>query len=172
MDPDELPADASCLIYLAKIDGFALAARCLSALVVAPAVWREAVEDGERLGYADAVNITEAHEAGFLARIELDESSTAFAGQLAATWRLGQGEGETLAIGSRIGRVVVDDGRAARVAHTLGIEPVSTLFLPALGAVRELDAASALTFARDLAVVMNARAEALIAVEEFIRRST
>lgn len=168
---EELPADASCLIYLARIDGFPRAERCVDSLVVGAAVWREAVEDGERYGYMDAQRIRRAQERGFVRRVELDAEVTALADSLATTWRLGQGESEALALGRERGRAVVDDGRAARVAVALGIEPVSTLFLPAFGAHRGLEHEEAIHLARELAVVMSARSEAVFAVEEFIRRS-
>lgn len=167
----ELPADASCLIYLARIDGFPRAERCVDSLVVGAAVWREAVEDGERYGYMDAQRIRRAQERGFVRRVELYAEVTALADSLATTWRLGQGESEALALGRERGRAVVDDGRAARVAVALGIEPVSTLFLPAFGAHRGLEHEEAIHLARELAVVMSARSEAVFAVEEFIRRS-
>jgi predicted nucleic acid-binding protein len=171
MEGEELPADASCLIYLARIDGFPRASRCVGSLVVGAAVWREAVEDAERYGYDDARRIRLAQEIGFVRRVGLDVEAAALAGSLATTWRLGQGESEALALGRELGRAVVDDGRAARVAVALGIEPVSTLFLPALGARRGLERENAIRLLRELAVVMNVRAEAVFAVEEFIRRS-
>ena len=168
---EELPADASCLIHIARIDAFQRATRCVDSLVVGPAVWREAVEDGERYGYEDAQRIRDAAETGFVRKVDLEPDVAAFAGSLAATWRLGQGESEALALGREHGRAVVDDGRAARVAVTVGIEPVSTLFLPALGALRGLEHEEAVQLLRQLAVVMSARAETVFAVEEFIRRS-
>jgi predicted nucleic acid-binding protein len=168
----ELPADGSCFIYLARIDGFAQARRCVESLTASDAVWREAVLDGEQYGYEDAQRIRDAEETGFVRRLATDAELSRVAGRLATTWYLGQGESETLAVGQRVGRAVVDDGRATRVAKELGVEPVSTLFLPALGVLRGLDAEDAIPFLRDLAIVMNARAEAVFAIEEFIRRST
>lgn len=136
-----------------------------------PAVWREAVEDGERYGYEDAQRIRRAEESGFVRRVELDATRAADAESLATMWRLGQGESEALALGRELGRAVVDDGRAARVAIAVGVEPVSTLFLPALGAARGLEHDAAIRLLRELAVVMNARADAVFAVEDAIRRS-
>lgn len=170
MEGEKLPADASCLIYLARTDAFSLAATCVAGLLVTPAVWRETVEDGERYGYADAARIRTAEDEGFLSRVDLDDHQQVLAARIAGHWRLGQGESEALALASGIGRAIVDDGRASRAATTIGVEPVSTLFLPALGAVRGMPQQDAITFLRGLAVVMSARAEAVFAVEEFIRR--
>lgn len=170
MYPDEeLLADATCLIYIAKLDAFDRAARCMPRLLVAPAVWREAVVDGERFGYTDAHRIRTAAEMDIVRRVLPDEETQSRAAALAATWRLGQGECETLAVARRLGRALVDDGRAARVAEAIGVEPISTLFLPALGAMRGMDNTMAIDFLRRLAVVANARAETVFTIEEFIR---
>lgn len=170
MGAEELPADASCLIYLARTDTFSLAARCVPVLIVVPAVWRETVEDGERYGYTDAARIRSAEEGGSLSRDDLDDTQWALAARIGNRWRLGRGESETLAVASGVGQALVDDGRAARVAVAIGVGPVSPLFLPALGVMRGVPKAEAISFLRRLAVVMNARAEAVFAVEEFIRR--
>ncbi len=94
-----------------------IAERCLAGLAVAPAVWRESVLDGERFGYADAARIRAAAQQGFVRRAELDVHEARRAGEIAASWRVGQGESETLALGLEHGRALVDDGWAARVAE-------------------------------------------------------
>jgi predicted nucleic acid-binding protein len=170
MDSDELPCDASTLIYLAKADAFAEGARCLGPLVVTPSVWREAVE-GERIGAADVPRIREAERSGILHRLVLDESDQQLAESIATEHRLGAGESEVLALGRAIGRAVVDEGRASRVAESLGITPISTLFVPLVG-LREqlLSQREALDLLRRLAVVAGARAEVVFALEEELRR--
>jgi hypothetical protein len=140
-------------------------------LVVGNAVWREAVEDGERFGYQDAQRIRRAHADEFVRRVALDDALSAMAGNIASTWRLGQGESETLALGQSARVAIVDDGRAARVAAALGIQPVSTLFLPVLGIRGELSAVEARRFLHELAVVMSARAEAIFEIEKHLGRS-
>lgn len=168
--PEDLPADATCLIYLAKIDSFESVALCVPRLLVAPGVWREAVLDGERLGYADPARIRQADTVGFLVRSDLDVATARQASVIAESWRLGQGESETLALGLERGKAIVDDGRAARVAQAIGVEPVSTLFLPALGALRGTKRDVALELLHALAVVASARAESVLVIEEFVRR--
>jgi predicted nucleic acid-binding protein len=173
MEQEELPGDASTLIYLAKSDGFGEATRCVGGILVPPSVWREAVDDGERSGYSDVPRITHAEQAGFLRRVGLRDDIEAVAATIASQHRLGLGESEVLALGYRTGRAIVDDGRAARVAERLGIDPVSTLFLPVLGRRTEsLTESDALVFLRRLAVAANARAETVYVIEQFIRGVT
>ncbi|MFN0153116.1 MAG: hypothetical protein ACKVUT_01895 [Gaiella sp.] len=172
MEERGLPADATCLIYIAKIDAFELAGRCVPRLLVPPAVWRESVVDAERLGYTDAQRIRAAEQTGIVHSVALDAETGRRAADLASSWRIGQGESETLALARDVGRAIVDDGRAARVAEAVGIEPVSTLFLPVLGALAGMSRADATGFLRRLAIVASARAETALEVEEFIGRLT
>jgi len=172
MKQQELPGDASTLIYLAKADGFTDARSCIDGILVAPSVWREAVEDGERFNYPDVPRIRAAAEDGFVSRVELDEAAQALAGTIATEHRLGVGESEVLALGRGGGRALVDDGRAARVASALGIVPVSTLFLPVLGCRRGMEQAAASDFLRRLAIVTGARAETVFEIERFIEEVT
>ncbi len=166
---EELPGDASTLIYLANANAFSDARRCLERIIAPPGVWREAVEDAERLAYPDVPRIRGAVEDGFVLRVELDDDAQLLAGTLATEHRLGVGESEVLALGLDTGRALLDDGRAARVATTLGVEPVSTLFLPVLGCiVGGLGRDAAIAFLRRLAIVTGARAETVYRIEAFI----
>lgn len=173
MSTEELPADASTLIYLAKGEAFSEARRCLMQILVPPAVWREAVEDAERLSYPDVPRIRSAAEDGFVLRVELDSDAQALAGSIATEHRLGVGESEVLALGRIAGRALLDDGRAARVAQALGVEPISTLFLPVLGCMHGgLERGQALALLRRLAIVTGARAETIYEIEAFIEEAS
>ena len=173
MKHEEVPGAASSLIYLAKADAFSEAGRCVERIVVPPSVWREAVDDAERLEYPDVPRIRAAAETGLLVRVELEGTIQELAGAIATEHRLGVGESEVIALGRAAGRALLDDGRAARVARALGILPVSTLFLPVLGCRREeLDRGAALVFLRKLAVVTGARADAVYEIEATIERLT
>lgn len=171
MERQELPGDASTLIYLAKADAFREARSCIREILVPPSVWREAVEDAEHLGYPDVPRIREAAEDAFLSLVELDHAERALAGAIATEHRLGVGESEVLALGRESGRALVDDGRAARVASALGIEPVSTLFLPVFGyrGGGLGGEQAAIDLLRRLAIVTGARAETVYEIETFIR---
>jgi predicted nucleic acid-binding protein len=172
MEQEGLPGAASALIYLAKSDGYDEASRCVRGMLVPPSVWREAVA-GESGGYPDVARIRLAEQAGSLRRVGLSDPTEAVAATMASQHGLGLGESEVLALGLESGRAIVDDGRAARVAERLGIEPISTLFLPVFGRRNgSLGESEALAFLQRLAIAANARAETVYVIEQFIRGVT
>ena len=167
-----LPGDASTLIYLAKADALADAAKCVARILVAPSVWEEAVEAGERIGAPEVPLLRASADSDFLHRVELVGEAHGLAERIARTHRLGRGESEVLALAKQSGRAIVDEGRASRVAEALGVVPISTLFLPVLGRRSgALGVREAVALLHRLAVVANARAEAVFVIEEHIRRS-
>lgn len=169
----DVPGDASTLIYLAKADACEEASTGVSPILVPPAVWREAVDEGERVGAPDVSRIREAAGAGLLRRVRLSDAEEDLAASIATEHRLGLGESEVLAVARRQARALIDEGRAARVATALGIVPISTLFLPVL-AQREgaVDTPSAVELLRRLAVVTGARADAVFAIEQQLRKES
>ncbi len=168
---EEVPADASTLIYVAKADAFGEVALCVRKLLVPPAVWREAVVEGDRVGAAEVPRIRAAEAAGILVRVELSESEQRLAATIAAQNRIGSGESEALAIGSSLGRAIVDEGRGSRVARALGIVPVSTLFSPVVGRQSgRLSSNDGLALLRRLATVIGARADVVQEIEKALRR--
>ena len=169
----ELPTDASSLICIAKCDAFVEIAPCVETMLVPPSVWAEAVEAGERIGAAEVSEIRAAEAAGSVRRIGLDAQQTRLARALANSERLGKGESEVLALGRQDGRCIVDEGRASRVAASMGIAAVPTLLLPVIG-YREgrMDLAEAFGLVRRLAVVAGARAEVVFAIEQALKGGT
>lgn len=169
--PDEVPGDASTLIYLAKADVFQAAASCVPTILAPPSVWRESVEAGEELGYPDVPRIRTAEATGSVRRVELSTADAAAAGSIATHHRLGLGESEVLALARTGRRALVDEGRAARAARALGIVPISTLFLPVLGRRRgALGTRDAVELLRSLAIVTGARAEVVFAIDRALRK--
>jgi len=165
-----IPGDASTLIYIAKGDAFEPAHRCVPTILVPPSVWREAVAEGERIGATEVPRIRAAAELGWLRHVELSEHEEVLASTIARSDRLGSGESEVLALASRLGQALVDEGRAARVAGARGITVVSTLLLPVLGRrTGGLDEEEAIDLLRRLAVVIGPRAEVVYMIEQHLR---
>jgi predicted nucleic acid-binding protein len=161
------PIDASSLIYLAKSDAFAELERCVTTVLVPPAVWHEAVEEGERIGAPEVSRIREAERAGIARRVSLTAGATRVAATIRQEHRLGRGESEVLALTKTGEWCLIDEGRASRVATALGLRPVPTLLLPVLGYRRGvMNREEALAFLRRLAVVMIVKAEVLLTVEK------
>jgi len=172
MKSDEVPADASAFIYLAKADAFDPAVFALGRLVAAPAVWREVVVDGRRMGYDDAERVEEAREEGLVTMVDLTNEQHAKARMLRARRPLGSGETETLALGMDGGRALIDDRVAGRVAEQIGVAPISTLLIPLLLVRAGRGRQEAMSLLERLALVMNVRSETAYRVAELIRRST
>ena len=169
----EIPADASSLIYLAKADAFHFAARVAKPILVTPSVWREAVVAGQDVGAAEVPRILVAEQQGQSRRIELAEPEIRLAGTIASQHRLGSGESEVLAVAA-IGRwAIIDEGRATRVARSRGILPVSTILLAVVGYTSgDLDADEAREFLHRIARTVGVRSDVLLALEGELRRKT
>jgi predicted nucleic acid-binding protein len=164
-----VPADASSLIYVAKCDSFREVQVCVPLILVSPSVWEEAVDAGERIGAPEVALIKAAAETGWLQRATLETGTARLARSLAAGERLGRGESEVLALGRLVGRCIIDEGRAARVAASMGIASVPTLLLPALGYRSDrLGRSEAIELMRCLAVVTGATAAVVFAAEELL----
>jgi predicted nucleic acid-binding protein len=168
----EVPADASSLIYLAKAEAFELAGRIARPILVPPSVWREAVVSGQEVGAPEVPRILAAEREGLLQRVQLAESEIRLAGTIATRHRLGSGESEVLAITPLGGWAIVDEGRATRVARSRGVVPISTVFLSVLGYMSgDLDVDEAREFLDRTASAVGLRADALLALERQLRRT-
>ncbi len=89
---------------------------------------------------------------------------------IATEHRLGLGESEVLALARAQLMAIVDEGRAAKVAKSLGMLAVSTLFLPVLARTREsMTVGEAVAFLHRLAIVAGTRAEVVFEIERHIR---
>ncbi len=121
-------ADASPLIYIARLDIFELVIGEFERIEVPNAVHREAVIAGLAHGYDDAKRIEAAMESEGLAMIDLDVATTDFATDLAAMPQLGMGESETIARARQRGfTALLEDRRARRVARELRVETIGCL---------------------------------------------
>jgi predicted nucleic acid-binding protein len=167
----EVPADASSLIYLAKADAFELAGGVARPIFVPPSVWQEAVVAGQQVGAPEVPRILVAEREGLLERVELAGSETHLAATIATQHRLGRGESEVLAITPPGGWAIVDEGRATRVARSRGITPVSTIFLAVVGhTAGDLDVNRASELLHRVAGAIGVRSDVLVALEQELRR--
>jgi predicted nucleic acid-binding protein len=164
----ERPADASTLIYLAKANGFDLARTAVEALTVPPAVWEEAVVAGRDRGAPDVVGIEEARDTGFLRLAEWSTTLDRDAAAIRDGYQLGLGESQVIALGSKVGAAVIDEGRASRVAESLGIDVISTLLLPVIAVRRGMDGTVAVMALRRMASIVGVRADVLVTLEAAI----
>ena len=162
-------ADTSPLIHLAKAGALEEARSIVGVIAVVPAVWREAVESGEHKGAPDSAAIRRARTDGCLRTVSLDGAERKAAGILARRHRLGGGESEVLAVALRSQWILMDDGRARRVAEHLGFAPVSTISLPVLGRnLRLLERNQARALLSRLGKVVGVRADTLAEFESKI----
>jgi predicted nucleic acid-binding protein len=130
-------ADASPLIYFAKMDQLDFLHQVLGPVGISPAVFRETVVAGRELGLKDAERIAAAIEAGSIVRMSLSEGEVGLARSLQRSDpRLGPGECETIACAIHRGlKAILHDKKARRVTanhRARTIQSVDILFLALL----------------------------------------
>lgn len=134
-----------------------------------PAVWQEAVVAGQERGHEEVGQILQAEDQGVVTQVELDQSRLRRATLIRSRHALGSGESQVITLAERVGHAIVDEGRASRVAESLGIQVASTLFLPVLAVQEGVDAGEAQAELRKLSVVVAPRADVLLAIEQRLK---
>ena len=126
-------ADASPLIYFAKINSLDLLPQTFEPLGVSPAVYRETVLTGLARGFPDAEKIKSAFQQDWLLPIELENQEIAMAKQIQAEHLIGAGEAETIACCVHRGlAALIHDRKARNAAAQLGVQtwqPADALLL-------------------------------------------
>lgn len=129
-------SDASPLIYLAKMDKLAFLIQVVGPVAIPPAVYREAVEVGQRHGRPDADRIAAAIGEQTVVRLELTAREVQLSSGLGTDPRLGRGECEVIACAvHRHLRALLHDKKARRVASAHGVRTIQAadvLFLALL----------------------------------------
>jgi predicted nucleic acid-binding protein len=130
-------ADASPLIYFAKIDQLDFLHQVLGPVGISPAVFRETVVAGRERDLRDAERIAAAISTGSIVHISLSEDEVRLAQNLQQSDpRLGPGECETIACAIHRGlKAILHDKKARRVAanhRARTIQSVDILFLALL----------------------------------------
>jgi predicted nucleic acid-binding protein len=165
----EVPSDASSLIYLGKAAAFELIERIGMTLLAPPGVWDESVTAGQAGGYSDVVEIEGAADRGLVEQRDLNPHVAERARELRDRYNLGRGESEVLALGQEHSFVLIDEGRATKVAVSLGIGTMSTLLLPPLAVERGMTVPDALAMLRRVAAAAGARAETMTEIERSMK---
>jgi predicted nucleic acid-binding protein len=146
-------ADASPIIYFARLDGLDFLSQVIGPVGIPPTVYRETVEAGRIRGYQDAERIADSIKNGALIRLELDQTEDQLAQNLQRDPRLGPGECETIACAiQRNLRAILHDKRARWKAAEEGVQTihvVDILYLALLN--NQLPLAGFKTLLRDLA---------------------
>lgn len=117
-------ADATVLIYLAKLDRLEILFQHHDSVFVPEPVYDEAVREGKEEGHADAVIIQAAVDEGHLTRTKPPLLPSSLEGL-----ELTDGDGSVLAtaIGRSIQAVLTDDGPLRSLARSLDLTPRGTL---------------------------------------------
>jgi predicted nucleic acid-binding protein len=171
MSAGGIPTDASSLIHLAKAGQLELAHKALGPLLVPPAVWVEAITEGERIGAVEVPVLVQGFGNGWLRRVELGAKSISQARTLVERHGLGQGEAQVMAIAGEYAWILLDEHRGARRAEGIGIVVMTSLLLPLLCVDRGLlDTEGGIVVLRAIALHSNPKFEQLAQCERDIRR--
>jgi uncharacterized protein len=121
----ETVADASPLILLAKLGHFDLLREFHGSILLAPAVWREVVTEGE--GRAGSREAKAARKAGWLRIVAPQNHDLVRLLKL----QLDDGEAETIALALELqaGLVLLDEANARRVADVFGLRKTGVVGL-------------------------------------------
>lgn len=122
-------ADATVLIYLARIGHLSLLDELYPDVLVPRSVYEECVERGRSEGYQDAIAIDEAFEHG-LTLLELESDTVRRAKQFRNSAGLGSGEAAVIAGAlDRSTRCLTDDHSARQTAEAMGLEVGGTIYI-------------------------------------------
>lgn len=120
-------ADASVLIYLAKLGELSLLADAFESVLVPEAAYTEVVERGRSAGYRDAMAVDEAMGGTLVLAEDVDAGRVA---ELQDAGGLGRGEAAAIALAAeRTARCLTDDHAARSTATSLGVTVGGTLYV-------------------------------------------
>ena len=122
-------ADATILIYLAKIDRLDLLDTLFDRVLVPEAVYEEVVTQGREQGYADALTIDEATDEYPSVQLPSDDAADRTA-EIRGSTDLGRGEVAAIALAlAEDARCLTDDHAARRSAESLGVTVGGTIYV-------------------------------------------
>ena len=119
-------ADATVLIYLARLGDLHMLDELFESIVVPDAVYEEVVHRGREEGYSDAIAVEDAAESFLDIRSLEGDTAT----RLRETTNLGTGEVAALALAANgDARCLTDDHAARRTAESLDINVGGTIYV-------------------------------------------
>lgn len=122
-------ADATVLIYLARLGDLRMLDDLFDTVVIPEPVYGETVERGRNEGYPDAMAIEDAADS-FLGTVSIEGVVEERATRLRETANLGAGETAAIALAAeRDTRCLTDDHAARRTAESLDIEVGGTIYV-------------------------------------------
>ncbi|HET7323924.1 MAG TPA: hypothetical protein VFJ06_06305 [Halococcus sp.] len=122
-------ADATVLIYLAKLDRLELLDTLFDRVLVPEAVYEEVVTRGREQRYADALAIDDATD-DFLCMQSLSGDATDHTGDIEESTNLGNGEVAAIALAlCEDARCLTDDHAARLCAESLGVAVGGTIYV-------------------------------------------
>lgn len=122
-------ADATVLIYLARLGDLHMLDELFESIVVPDSVYEEVVHRGHEEGYSDAIAVEDAVES-FLDIRSLEGDTDDCATRLRETTNLGTGEVAALALAANgDARCLTDDHAARRTAESLDINVGGTIYV-------------------------------------------
>lgn len=120
-------ADATVLIYLAKLGELSLLADAFETVHVPEAVYTEVVDRGRSAGYRDAMAVDEAMGDTLILAEDVDADRVA---ELQDVGGLGRGEAAAIALAAELdARCLTDDHAARSTATALGVSVGGTLYV-------------------------------------------
>lgn len=116
-------SDTSPLVHLARIDRFPLLVAFYQHVLIPPAVWREAVEEGR--GRAGEAEVREAVKAGWM-DVRLPQGEV-LVRNLKKSLDDGEAEAIALAVETNANLVLIDERQAREEAGRLGLSMAGTI---------------------------------------------
>lgn len=130
MKNDPLPpavSDAGPLIHLAQISKLLLLKKLFKRVSITPEVKREVVDEGVRLGHADALVIGKALDEGWIVIRDIPRASALIAKRLAKGENLSLADAKTLLSAKEKGtEIVVDEKALSDLAKMYGLKVWNT----------------------------------------------
>lgn len=122
-----LVSDAGPLIHLAQINKLYLVKKLFKQVIITPSVKREAVDEGVKLGHADAQIIGEAIGEGWITVEDVPKRLASASKKLAENENMSRADAETLMFArEKKAEVLVDEKTLSNLARMFGLKVWNT----------------------------------------------